>query len=700
MNEVRVEVQTVQRSFSEISETPVLPLTKLFQFGETMEKIYDKYRVSDRYDDEGNEKDGVDRLFPDEIDWEEDTYATGYSLMSEILDTEFMVQDNPNFPNEVNKSLNAAFIAGLDANRDRLDKSTNVLVLCAGDGEDMSRLLHSGVGSVQNVDFVGASEFNNRASMGAQMFRGKVRTHRSFLHNVEPEWFEGREYDLILCHHGLHHILSTHMGEQAFLRLLSNNLKPSGKVLADKIDLNGLDTMDHQSSMPAHGVELLRYDMDEGIEGMMYVRVKDKVWKDPVLSDPRLYRLLKDYNVHILQGRSVFQGTTLEGRPITAPASVSSAAKRSETRVITYVEIAHYPPYGPPLAMTPRISPVPAPVKNGPVGFEERFYVPGYVVQLFKFPIVRGKHFQPGDVTYLSDGSTMYAEKTDGSLGRMVVTEGGVWVQEATATNPRMFFANGRSRQGYPILRLEVEIIYSGRFLDKVVLLDPISLGPQTPSGFAHRLNYFSSILLKEPWLRGMLEIKQWTTSWDSIYSSAIRGGWEGIVVMQPSAPCPFLAGGRYLDLARYIKFRPTIDVLRDGGIVEVCARTEEIIRPRPDKANPNSKENIDEVKRSLLPEEVNVILSARYDLGREKEYIEGIIEGGLELPLAPCPELFQMLRFPNRWHKDPRIDAVRREILDQVSMRAPAHMYTPPDADRRAPIPWEEISTPDFNCI
>jgi len=634
------------------SDRVVLPLGTLPSWGTAIESLM--HLVSGGfYDDEGNEIEGEERLMEEDIPFDSVPGVDSERATAGILSMGFEIEQTGDMPDDVVKALNTHIVTAVSVLQPSFPKKPKILVLCAGNGEDLNRLSYQSLVDASAIHLVGASGLTPRASFVLENVKDKLKATTEYLHNV-PKGFLLPTYDIIICHHGLHHVMSTHGGEAAFLSLL-NRLSPNGRFIGDKVDLMGLDTLQKFSSLPSHSVELMHLDRSVGIEGVMTIRVAGKTWRDPILSDRRLLDLVMSegspFTVHMLQGRHAFKSYTLEGYPFTPPKTVDFSSRRAETRVITYIEIA-------------RKKGVSCPVHKSffpSFVWEERKSFSDQVSQLFEFPINRGKHFQAKDVPYLSYGYSIFSEKTNGHSARVVVGEGSAYMEVYTSP-VKYYLCQLPSRHGLPLLRLQCEYLPDG----SVVVLDPIHLGIDTPSGFQARLRHMDSIFSISPYLDEILVRKEWYPSLP--FEEARAGEWEGVVIMPSSAPSP-RDGVRFESTALYSKWDPTVDVATPDGVVEVCVDSGKIVRPRPDKKVGNSEKNVAEVKASIRLVHLDIILRVEYDEGIESKGLRELREC---MKIVPSDGLMMSLRYPSRMPRDPELRELKSMFLETVGFSPP----------------------------
>lgn len=558
---------------------PVLPIEYGFAWVKYMDRHLKASPPIGFYDMEGNEVDDEPRMFVDSFDWESENMHCILQNVKVIIDHDTVEEHNPSYPDETYKALNAHIVTGLSANADLLDHTSNVLVVCVDDAEDVNRIAHCNVDHAKTIDLVGCNTINARATENIALGGPEVRTTPLWLQDL-PDGFLRDTYDLMVCHHGLHQLLSTPEGEVAFIKLL-HRLSPRGRLIGDKIDYAGFNSAHMPSYMPSRSVELLQYDPRAGLEGEMRVRVRDKIWLDPVLSNFRLESLVSKagpgFVVNIHSGFGAWKARSLSGLSLNPPSRVRNAANSGSARVVTYVEIGRVPPFGPVFPLqdwTPTES-----------RWSIRERLPDYLVAPFAFGINKGQPLQPKDVHYMYDNNIMYSEKLNGVSGRCLIIEGTAWLLTSHIP-PRIYHGGAIHYTNLPTLRIQVEV-FDNPF--RVVVVEPVSGGYSMPNGFRGRLSYTQGLLSSCPQAQGLLDFKTWYSSWQDVSDKAKSMGWEGVVMMTSNCPPPsptFTRG------ARYVKFQYTYDVLLDGRIWEV-RQDGSRVRRRDDKDVPNNPEAI-----------------------------------------------------------------------------------------------------------
>jgi hypothetical protein len=638
------------------SGQPKIPVDDLFSFGSLMRKVDESTRDS-YYDDEGMEEDDQPRLFVDDIDWTNLECHEASTKLERVLDLPFEVQEASNLTPEGFVALNSHFVTGLSIAEKTLPPDFRTLIICAGNGEDLARLTHGGVARSKQIDMVGATSPHARARWVKGIFKDRIRSTSRYLHDLPPGWLAD-SYDLILCHHGLHHVVSTPLGEAAFKSVLQR-LTPNGVFIGDKIDLMGLDSMVKYTTLPSHGVELLHLELDDRTsEGTMTVRVGSKNWKDPVLSDRRMFSLPPEgFVLHALPGLGAYTGTTLLGTPFVPPKTVAGATKRSEGRVVTYIEIRRSGSLSQPSPLGPGAPPPPRSVAWTRV---DKF--PGHALQLFNFPLDKGVHLQAQDLRFVSPDYSLFSVKSDGVSARVVVNEGCAYLMTIEVP-PRMMMANGFTRTGQPILRLQCELLPNG----VVELCEPIHLGPQTPRNFKGRLDYFSQIAGASTWIPQLVTVKEWSYDGIKMMKRVLELGLEGVVIMNPGAPSP-MDGPQFWGLANYVKVRPTIDVMTPGGVEEQYLDGT-IKRLRPDKKHGNSSYNIQSVRDSVPYHALMDFLSMPHSPEDEADLLSTVRD--LPYP-ANHPGMTSIIRYPMRKHPDPLIQSRRAALLEELDCVLP----------------------------
>lgn len=621
-----------------------LPFGILPGFGRLMEEL-SAICPMNPYDEWGNEIEGMERIFPDHIQF--DKVPDALPTVAKILHSEFTTTPTGALPDDGIKALNAHHVTFLHHVESDLPPGSNILILCAGNHEDLNRLDYHRLCNASNIHMVGATAPNPRAQKVLDELPGRVKRTQSYLHDVPDAWFHPEGYDLIICHHGINKITASTAGEVAFQSVL-NRLKETGVFAGDKIDMQGLDTLEKFSFLPSHSVELIGFDGRAGIEGTASVRVGGVVWEDPVLSDKRLMDLVPPkFTVNIMQGRGAFGATLLSGRVFAPPPTVATAARRAETRVVSYVEIRPHRCF----VVPPQI-PVEAPASTWGI----RDTHPAYIMDMLTFRVNRGHHFNAADIPYVGE-NTIYSEKTDGLEARVLISEGGAYLVGGRNSSVKMF-APLPTRQGIPIMRLQCEIV-NGR----VILLDPIHLGIDTPYGFESRLRHFESIIRATPAISRIIERKVWFPHFPLDQSRR----WEGVVMMSVSAPSPMVSE-KFCDTAIFTKWRNTIDIADpDGNIIEVDAYTGEKVRDRPDKTRPNNSRNIAGVRASIQVQEAARIVSIPYSPQLEAQDLPRWQSGDPRLIGVLCA-----LKYPNRPHPDPEIQRHKRDLMKRVGYVKP----------------------------
>jgi len=622
-----------------------LPMESLASWGDYLELLSDRVTMSS-YDDWGNDVEGEERIMPCDIGFDTPLGEQVVGLTTEIMDIKLEVEVLAAMPNESLKALNAHYITGLNLVQSHLPPSPRVLVLCAGNGEDLPRLVRSGVTHFDQLDVVGCTPFRKKNKLATIAVSGRVRYTSSFVEDLPMEWFSP-SYNLILCHHGLHHVMRTHAGSER-IRELCSRLTPDGIMIADKIDLVGLDTLVQWSSSPTHSVELLTVDKSHGIEGRMSIRVGAKVWDDPILTDHRLYDNFPGMNVHVLQGRGAFSsGSNSYGQRFIPPSGVLLASKRGEVRIMTYVEVR------------PRFMQQYIPVEPTVISlWQGKAMLPSHVVDQLNFPINHGMHFQMEDIPFLGD-TTMFSEKSNGVAAKVLIGEGAAYMC-VNFNPPQYYVAQGAMRVGLPMMRLQCEWV-DGR----VILLDPIHLGVDTPSGFYARRDYYNRLLVQSPWVGALVHDKVWSFRLPMPEASA----WEGVVMMNTSCPSPFV-GGKYCHTARYAKWVTTVDVASDptpanpDGIIEVDVYSGRKVRDRPDKKVPNSKKNIADVHRSIDLPGVIALIDVQYDHVVEAN---DLLQMRVDRVIHESHGIAIALRFPNRKNPNPSAQIAKEMLLETI---------------------------------
>jgi len=628
-----------------------LPLGTLPIFGNSIEKLANSIPY-DNYDDFGQEIDGMRRIMEDDVDFDSVCGEDTVRLMSELTTFSLVLEEVDKMPDDTKKAMNAHYVTGLSLVQSRLPVQANVLIICAGNGNDVARLTYRGVPNFANLDIVGASPFRPLARFATKTLTGNVRVRPEYLEKIPLSFFL-QSYDLILCHHGLHHVMRSEEGVLR-LRTLLDRLTPNGLLVGDKMDLVGVDTMAQFSFMPSSGVEMCGMNRTKYMEGAMNVRVMDKIWEDPILSDRRLYDSFKDFNINLLQGRGAFQvGRNIFGDKFDPPRSVLTASKSSATRCITYVEIAKRS-----IGFIPHDIP-PNPPARLQYELVQKKNHDSAVVDLMNFPVNKGLHLQVSDVPYVGINS-LFSEKNDGITARVVIGEGSIYVTTIEAV-PRYFVGPGKTRSGLPILRLQCEYMEGSQF--PLILTDPIHLGVDCPSSFRARQNYYDAMVRASPWIAEYIHAKMWFTTLPPEAKE-----WEGIVIMGTATPSP-MQGEKYTHSARYVKWRNTVDLAYSDGIWEVDVVTKERIRPRPDKIRPNAPSNVRHVQEALNADDLYNLLLIEYDPAVEERDL--VIQAGL-YHVEPLPGVLIALRYPNRPCRDATIMRTKLQLLENVGYDPP----------------------------
>jgi len=566
------------------SHQAILPIDEAFQMVESLDEMIAQGQFGE-YDDEGMEIEGGFRVYVEDLDFLSSPMHALVDSIDKILDADFVLEENPDYPSQVEAALNSHIITAINASSHVLSPDSNILVLCAGNGEDLNRLVHYSVDVCKSIDMVGYSPLNPRAATNLRKSGMDYRFFTEYLHKLDLSKLR-KSYDMILCHHGLHHILANAAGERAFIEVM-RRLSPKGVFIGDKIDYYSLNSLRQAQYQNANSVELISVE-DKGIEGTMKVRVRGRIWEDPILSDIRLHRVFNrlnlesGYTMQTLAGHGAWQGKTLYGHPLTPPPTVRHAAYLPESCVMTYVEIKHAPKLPPPVPIVP-------PPGMGFVWSHEPNPPPG-VDSFVGFHINLGQPLQPRDTHYVLYGGSLFSEKSSGFSGRVCVHGEVAWLAFRGRVGPMYYSAPTGLAFNSPTLQLQVEVIERDQAPPRVILLEPVSLGIHSPTGFLSRLDMAHGIIRGSPALSALIELKRWYESWEEVSGDAQIGRWEGVVSMMPSCPPPrrdFTRG------ARFIKFEYTLDVRGPGGIFEVRRDSGETIRPRPDKDVPNNPEAI-----------------------------------------------------------------------------------------------------------
>jgi len=151
-----------------------------------------------------------------------------------------------------------------------------------------------------------------------------------------------------------------------------------------------------------------------------------------------------------------------------------------------------------------------------------------------------------------------------------------------------------------------------------VVVLDYLSLGPQTPSGFYARKVLYDAVMASSPFLRNVMEIKTWQTDYEDASENAYACRWEGLVIVRYNAPIPTWESN---DLSLFVKFVPTVETLIEGSVVEVTLDGK-FVKIRPDKAIPDDEAKVERVKASIPLDCFNHIHLTRYSAVAEDAFL------------------------------------------------------------------------------
>lgn len=582
-------------NFSRVYQSHIVqePSTPLFDRINYFDSFLNENLSKCHYHPNGDHIEGKPRLFEDDIDWGTEAAQEISGVFKGIMEDPGVYAISQEALAEAGKSLNAPFISGLVANGPEVVDGKDVLILCAGDGEDVNRLSHSAATKARSVHMVGVNTLNNRSKSSASYV--PTIYDRRWLHNIPRE--ELLEYDLILCHHGLHHVLATPDGEDAFEYLVNHCLRPNGIVIADKLDMIGLRGLVLPYSEHGRSIWLDSYDPTDGIEGVMYVGVGARVWKDPVLSDRRLHNLSQRWAVKmmVVSGRGVYKTNTLGGRPIVPPRTIQRYAERSEVRAVTYIEMRkgahmyHFVPSNPVVSTNP-----------GLVKWEERV-PPDYIMAQLSFRVVKGNPVTSKALWNLSLSNSLFSYKIDGITAKVLVTSGCTWASVPDAYKPhglRYYFAASGAHTGDSNLRLQAEAFLYGEDLTMVVV-DPLYLGPCQPSQFAARVDLYNQFLGENPRIASILPQKPWFKTFNEVALLCQ----EGVVIMNMNTPPPTTP-----ELGRaclYAKKQWTVDVKHPSGMVwehkiNPNGHIGDPVRMRLDRTEGNSPEAIKYLENAL----------------------------------------------------------------------------------------------------
>lgn len=590
-----------------LSHEPSCPSQRLFDNISSFDTFLEENLSRCHYLPNGDGVVGKKRLYPEDINWGSPSASVMLDMFTEVINDDKMFTRTPSSLAEAGMTLNAPIITALHSYGGEIVEGKDVAILCAGNGEDSNRLAHSTFIQAESLHFIGSEEFNSRARSSA----AGVPAHWDprFLHEIPDN--ELGQYDTIICHHGLHHILATPEGEDAFANLINNHLKVGGRFLGDKVSLVGARGLVLPDSEAGRNVWLDSVDFKEGIEGTMYLGVGSRVWKDPILTNKRLYdqSLRWKCKTLVLDGKGIYHSSNLKGTPLVPPRTVEKAALRSETRVMTYIELERTPDQRPIIAgaeLPPPVLPSPKDMRaEAPLWVERE--PPDYVVAQLSFRVVKGVVVGTSDVWNVAISTALFSHKLDGICGRVLVGSGSSWlaVDQADRSPPyRYFNSTSISRVEEDPLKLQVEVFYDQLGKPNAVVVDPIHMGPCQPSQFAARVRLYSDFLVQYPRYSLLLPQKKWYNTWEEVAPTAV----EGVVIMNLHTPPPYTP-----DLARachYVKRSLTIDILNADGKVDEHqflrdpgpdgSHVGAFIRPRPDKMHPNSPETVAKLYQAL----------------------------------------------------------------------------------------------------
>jgi len=559
------------------------------------------------YDEGGMERLGVAPLMPSDL---AEDFPQFFPLFSESVNS--VVYADP-FPTVVHKdqgaeiSLNCAIITEMNAHVPALPVTANILVLCAGNGEDACRLTYTKAGRVPHTDFVGASDFHPRAKLALNQFAGH-RTTPCYLEDLPDGWLG--TYDLILCHHGVHHLTRTTKGVAAFVNLLSNHLAVGGMFVGDFINIVGAKYTSEVISNVGSSVRLLNHDASSTpsfIEGKMTVRAGGATWTDAVLSYTRLANMIPGHlRFDICTGRDLYAAgrTSINGNPLVLPAHLKYAKSRSEAQMVSVLEVYRVPHTS--------LSSSSSVFQRFPENYEPAAWslvtkaLESSVSTALSFTVLKGTLAGPRDLYFMINESHLYSEKMDGIHARVVLRGSGAY---ALLDTGEVYYAGGINRgQNAFDVELSCEAIASPDGL-RFVVNEPIRLGPYTPRCFATRLRAWMDVYREYPSISRVLVQKPWYEAYPAL--EADEGGWEGIVVMSPSTLPPWAKSHPFAARARYVKRVVTVDNLIGNKVFEVELDTGKAVRPRPDKAEGNSPKEVEKLKEAIPWRAVATIMTA-----------------------------------------------------------------------------------------
>jgi len=565
--------------------------------------------------------------------------------MMGLLDFEPYLRTTERLPSELVRCLNAPIVAAIDS-LPPTGAADRVLILCAGDGEDLNRFSNASGGlAPQGVfDFVGAEVFNDRAARVAALMGGAVRVTQAHLDAAMASgWFEGRIYDRIICHMGLHHILRNRAGEEALVRLLENHFDPGGVFFATSVHGPSLvlnDAFGHDrdrvrvlSALPPS---------EDYVEGAYKVYVYGVVWLDAVLSNERLNRIMSPkFACRIMQGRYAYKNRwNYNSSAVTIPKHLKGVIGRMDAQIIKLVEVKRTRLDVPHGISHPVVE---ARLRSGWRRTESS-------VKLPRFPLNHGRVVAPVDVVYLLYSRCLYSDKSDGECARLWLINGFGYLEDAAGA----LFKYPTRVIGCPDLKLQVEIMPKG----EILLTDVLDAGPDTPIQFAARLDYFENLYWQFSGLQFLVSLKSWVEDPDLVWAQAS----EGIVICPVDAP-PGSFKDR-LGSARYIKKFLTYDVFRDGpdgpGVYEVDDLGA-IRRFRPDKVVANTDAQLAHMASAITYDEFRFLMR---DPGVEGEtrllaslgQSDSVLDLGLE-------DLYLLLRL--RYRSISKLPALNKKKFD-----------------------------------
>lgn len=692
MNIEQVSADIVRPSFSERFS---LPAANLLGFGRSLLDAHSSTIDRLHYDDEGNEIDGQPRLFEDDIDWDKGVFHSYEEALTPCVVTEFVTVPDPRWPSDTYKALNSHIVTAINIYHEDMHSDEVMTILCAGNCEDVCRLVKQGLPRFRMINMVGASAPSPRAKVALrQLMVSGVRVnflpHK--LKHYDKEFHKWEKSSWVLCHQGMQHIMASKDDTRAFVEFLSLSTLPDFRFIGDFLDFTSLSSYSAHTTLPAHSVEIMDHipEAPGTQEGIMEVRVKDTIWRDPILTRMRLNETFRGtpFVVSMMEGRGAFMhGVTPDGRRFVPPKRVVEASKRAEASLMTFVDIrvsgqgVLAPPIPPPIVPNAK--------------WEERFTMPIHVSHMLSFPINKGKLLGAGDIHYISGGGHMAAEKTNGYGGRLLIGEGNAWLLIGFGKTQRIFFYPSVPRTGLPNLRLQVECLSDWGVPpspSQLVINDYIDLGPRTPHGFHARLMMYHNMASNSPILSNLCVEKRWFSSISDAILAKERGGWEGLVIMGYGSPVPTWR----ISPALYVKESLTVDKLcSDGNVREYMLRDIPLIgwknpiKDRPDKSFGNTPEDLKVIEGAVPWGTFVSIFALEYD----REIVDFAMRyySSVEISWGSCdweclygsevPEdcgkamrgMVMALRFP---HRDP--SPARKDFVEKILSKFVFHEEPP----------------------